>query len=320
MAIILLLSGCSTTESTVEVEVPIERNVLSGLPGSDGPVIAVKFDDTKFSHPQKGIEFADVVIVSQVEGGLTRLLGIYTSRYPDLVGPVRSARISDIDILAQFGRVGFMYSGAQSKMRPVLAAANLVNLSAERNPPTIYIRDPARNAPYDMMVKVPELMTKAEGVDTVKSVGWDHGDLSDSATAVASVKINWPSASYEAIWNDASKMFNLNFDGMPNHDENGKALGSNMMIVQLVEITPSEYGDKFGGITPKSHVIGSGDAYLLRDGTITKVRWSRPDAVSETLWTLPDGSPAFFAPGQVWIFLTDKQPEITYPSPKAATE
>ncbi len=80
-------------------------------------------------------------------------MGIYSSNYPEALGPIRSARISDLSILGEYGRVGFLYSGAQSKMRPVIAEANLINLSAERNPPSIYFNDPSRRSPYSMMVK-----------------------------------------------------------------------------------------------------------------------------------------------------------------------
>ena len=310
----LVLSSCSFpslpfTEPSPEPE----RNVLTGEVGSNGKVIAVKFDDTRAAHPQEGVEDADVVFITQVEAGLTRLMGIYSSKYPEQVGPVRSARISDIDILAQFGRVGFMYSGAQSKLRPVLASANLENLSAERNPPSIYFNNPGRLAPYAMMVRIPLLLEKAADVDVVSSIGWTHGAKSDSAKIVESVKVYWPNASYEAFWNETSNQFDLNFDGEPNLAKSGKRLGSNMMIIQLVEIYPSEYGDKFGGITPKSEVIGSGAAFLLRDGTITEVTWSRENPTAPTKWTLPGGETANFATGQVWIFLTDKEPEIRFP-------
>ncbi len=309
------LTGCSVSNLPfVDSSPEPERNVLTGDVGPNKRVIAVKFDDTRAAHPQEGVEAADVVFITQVEAGLTRLMGIYSSSYPEQVGPVRSARISDIDILAQFGRVGFMYSGAQSKLRPVLAAANIENLSAERNPPSIYFNDPDRIAPYAMMVRIPLLLKKAENVDLVKSVGWNHGEISEFAVPVQRVKISWPNASYEAIWNEASNRFDLNFDGEANLAKSGKRLGSNMMIIQFVEITPSEYGDKFGGITPKSKVVGSGKALLLRDGTITKVLWNRQDASSPTSWTLPNGEEAYFATGQKWFFLTDQEPEITYPA------
>ena len=308
------ITSCSTSNLPfVSSEPEPERNVLTGEIGSNGKVVAVKFDDTTLAHPQDGVENADVVFVTQVEAGLTRLMGIYSSNYPDAVGPVRSARISDIDILAQFGRVGFMYSGAQTKLRPVLAAANLENLSAERNPPSIYFNDPERIAPYAMMVRIPLLLEKSKNLELVKSVGWEHGELSESARAIESARIEWPNASYEAFWNKSAKRFDLNFDGKANFAKSGTRLGSNMLVIQLVKIAPSEYGDKFGGITPKTTVIGEGRAFLLRDGTATEVTWSRLDAESETSWKLLDGTPAYFATGQVWFFLTDKEPEFVIP-------
>lgn len=310
----LVFTSCSLSDlPLVESKPEPERNILTGEVGSNGKVMAIKFDDTRAAHPQEGVESADVVVISQVEAGLTRLMGIYSSNYPEQVGPVRSARISDIDILAQYGRVGFMYSGAQSKLRPVIAAANLENLSAERNPPSIYFNDPERIAPYAMMVRIPRLLEKAENVDLVKSVGWSHGELSEFAKPVSRVKINWPNASYEAIWDEEKERFLLNFNGAPNLAKSGLRLGSNNLIVQLAEIKPSEYGDKFGGITPKTSVIGAGKAFLLRDGTITSVNWNRESATSPTTWSLDNGEPANFATGQVWIFLTDQELEISYP-------
>jgi hypothetical protein len=84
------------------------------------------------------------------------------------------------------------------------------------------------------------------------------------------------------------------------------------MVIQMVSIKPSEYGDKFGGITPKTTVTGSGTAYLLRNGAVTRARWERPTLESPTLWTLEDGTTAFFQRGQVWVFLTDQEPEFEY--------
>ena len=319
-SMLVAISACSSFPGLKTSEPEVERNVYTNLLGKNGEVIAVKIDDTNAAHPQEAVEFADVVFVTQVEAGLTRLMGIYSSNYPELIGPVRSARISDIDILAQFGRVGFLYSGAQSKLRPVIAQSNLVNLSAERNPPTIYFNDPSRNPPYAMMVKPNLLLEKTDALVMAQSVGWSHGQRSDSARRVESVKINWPNAQYQAYWSKAEKRFLLKHNGRENLSSAGVALGSNMMVIQKIEITPSEYGDKFGGITPKNHVVGQGEAFLLRDGRVTKALWSRESATAQTKWTLPDGTEAKFADGQVWFFLTDQEPEFTYPARKTPTQ
>ncbi len=314
--VLVSLSACANLNSPFSGNKPEpERNVLTGEVGSNGQVIAVKFDDTPFAHPQEGVEKADVLFVTQVEAGLTRLMGIYSSNYPEQLGPIRSARISDIDILAQFGKVGFVYSGAQSKLRPVLAGANIVNLSAERNPPSIFFNNPDRIAPYAMMVRLPSLLEKAGEVDQVKSVGWEHGEISKFAFPVSDAKVLWPNASYKLNWDETTSKFLLDFDNKNNFAFSGERLGSNSMVVQIVKIAPSEYGDKFGGITPKSEVVGEGQAFLFRDGTVTKILWKRATAAEPTIWLLEDGTPAFFATGQVWIFLTDRAPEITYREP-----
>ena len=314
LILVLNLTACSVLPTDNSAKVEVERNVLTGLPGINGQVLAVKFDDTTYSHPQDGVEKADVVFVTQVEAGLTRLMGIYSSNYPEILGPVRSARISDVDILAQFGKVGFLYSGSQSKLRPVLANANLINLSAERNPPTIYFNDPNREAPYAMMVKPNLLLEKAEEVTVVRSVGWQHGTRAPSAVKIASATIRWPNAVYKATWSGENRKFLLEHDNKINLAFSGVQLGSPMMVIQMVTIKPSEYGDKFGGVTPKTTVIGEGEAYLLRNGTMTQVRWKRDSAESPTQWSLPDGSVAKFARGQVWIFLTDQEPTFEFPS------
>lgn len=320
IALILLatLTSCSFLSNQNEAAPEIERNVLTGMPGENGKVLAVKFDDTTYAHPQEGVESADVVFVTQVEAGLTRLMGIYSSTYPEILGPVRSARISDIDILAQFGKAGFVYSGSQSKLRPVLAAANIVNLSAERNPPTIYFNDPARTAPYAMMVKPNLLLEKAAEVSDVKSIGWNHGARAANSTKITSATIRWPNAVYRATWSKVEKRFLLDHDNKVNLSADGERLGSPMMVIQLVNIKPSEYGDKFGGVTPKTTVTGTGVAYLLRNGSMTRAQWSRETADSPTTWTLADGTDAKFQRGQVWFFLTDQEPEFEYPVRKPA--
>ena len=322
ISILIVLSSCASPSNLVKKISPakVERNVLTNLPGTNGPVLAVKIDDTNAAHPQVGLNSADVIYIEQVEGGLTRLAAIFTDKIPDLIGPVRSARISDIEILEQYGRVGFAYSGAQSKMRPVIAAANLENISAERNPPSIYQSDKNRFAPTNMMLDAKALLKKTiddEGkkIDTVKSVGWQFGKGSELAKDLVSAKIEWPAAKYGITWSASEKRWLLTFNGKPNLDSNGRQLGSPNFVIQKVSITDSIYGDKFGGVTPMSKTVGSGTGYLLRDGKIVPIKWDRPNSQVGTIWTLTDGTVANFADGQVWIALIDTDPELEYPVP-----
>ena len=312
----LFLSSCASLPFAEE-KIEIERNLYTNIPGSSGKVFAVKFDDTNEAHPQQGVESADIVYITEVEAGFTRLMGIYSSNYPEVLGPIRSARISDLSILGEYGKIGYLYSGAQSKMRPVISAANLVNLSAERNPPSIYFNEPSRRSPYSMMVRPNLLLEKAGDVELAKEPGWQHGARAEDAKKIISAEIEWANASYEAAWSVEEKRFLLKHNGKANIASSGIQLGSPMMVIQMVKISPSEYGDKFGGVTPKSEVIGSGHGYLLRNQRVVKVLWNRASLSEPTTWSLEDGSPAYFARGQLWFFLTDNEPKFTY-LPKAA--
>jgi hypothetical protein len=292
------------------------KNFFTGLAGENKQILVVKIDDTNAAHPQIGIEDADLVYVEQVEGGLTRLAAIYTSKLPPIIGPIRSARISDIELLAQFGRVGFAYSGAQSKMRPVIAEANLENLSAERNPPSIYGKDPNRIGPVDMILKPELLLERANAnpkirIETANASVFAFGDAPKGETNTAIAKIKWPSAKYELRWDSANEKWLIYFNEKPNMAANGEHLYADTAIIQIVSITPSIYGDKFGEITPFSKTTGTGTAVMLRDGFSYQISWQRNLETDVTTWKSEDGDVANFKPGRTWIFLTDKAPVLT---------
>ena len=313
--IILSLTGNTNLPKLPLVKEPA-KNFFTGLAGENKQILVVKIDDTNAAHPQIGVESADVVYVEQVEGGLTRLAAIYTSKLPPLIGPIRSARISDIELLAQFGRVGFAYSGAQSKMRPVIAAANLENLSAERNPPSIYGKDPDRPGPVDMILKPDLLLERANAnpkirIETATASVFPFGDAPKGETNTAVAKVKWPSAKYELRWDSTNEKWLIYFNEKPNMAANGEHLYADTAIIQIVSITPSIYGDKFGEITPFSKTTGSGKAVMLRDGFSYQISWQRNLETDVTTWKSADGGIANFKPGRTWIFLTDKAPVLT---------
>ena len=309
----LVLTGCAAVSDLLPEKKA--TSVLSGREGIDGQVLAVKIDDTNSAHPQIGLEDAEIVYIEQVEGGLTRLAAVFSTVIPQRVGPVRSARISDIDILSQFGRVAFAYSGAQRKLLPVIAAANLQDLGAQRQSPTIYTTDPNRNQPYAMVLRADLLMQKITDndlqVDSAKNVGFIFGELQEGGTPIQKVEVNWPAATYSAEWSDTEARWLLSHNKKLNLAESGVVLGPTTFVIQMVKIVPSEYGDKFGGVTPLSETIGTGKAYVLRNGERFVTTWNRATADSGTTFSFSDGTTMNFDPGQVWVALTDREPEFT---------
>lgn len=298
---LLLLSACGASN----------LSSISGKVAPDGPILVVKIDDTNEAHPQIGIDKADLVYIEQVEGGLVRLAAIFSTEVPPKIGPIRSARISDIDLMSQFGKVAFFYSGAQSKFRSVIKAANLFDIGAEHESPKLYGRDEKRVAPYDMILDGEAAKSRISKLDvaTAKNIGWNFGELSNKGDPITSVKLHWPAANYRANWN--GKSWDLYHNGNPDVTSNGIQVSPTTFVIQNVVITDSIYKDKLGGITPLSITVGEGTGWVLRNGFAIKATWNRPDVLSGTTWSDAEGNEIKFAAGQVWIALTDQKPEFT---------
>lgn len=315
----LALVGCASDKGSTAKEDEKTFNSISGRIGVDGPILVVKIDDTSLARPQIGLEDADVVYIEQVEGGLTRLAAIFSSVIPQNIGPVRSARISDIDILSQYGKVIFAYSGAQRAMLTIIANSNLWDYGAQRSSPTIYTREETRPSPYDMVLRADLLLEKAKAdereIALSKSVGWSFGEAAVGGVAIDSVAVQWPASKYEATWSRAEKRWLLSNGGVANFAASGKQLGPTTFVIQSVEISDSIYRSADGSYTPLSETVGTGTGYILRDGRSFKANWSRPAAESGTTWTLADGSEIKFAPGSIWVALTDRKPDFTLTAP-----
>ena len=314
---IIALAFIPTSGPSIIEELFVEPtyNSLSGREGLDGQILAVKIDDTVAARPQIGLDKADIVYIEQVEGGLTRLAAIFSSEIPQLIGPVRSARITDLEVLAQYGTVVFAYSGAQSKFLPVIAASNLHDYGAQRQSPTIYTRDPLRSSPTNMVLRADLLMEKVADDEKVVSRSapnaWTFGDKPFSGSPISEVKVSWPAATYEFRWIAEENRWTIFNNGAPNLSASGAPHSPTTIVIQKVKIVPSIYGDKFGGVTPHSLTIGSGTGHILRDGESFPATWLRPDAQSGTTWKALDGTPLNFARGQVWVALVEKDPIFT---------
>ena len=146
---------------------------LTGVPMADPsvaahPAVVVKMDNSPWARPQVGINQADIVIELLVEG-ITRFALVYGSQTPNTVGPVRSARSSDIDLLAGLGRPLLGWSGANPTVtKQVTTAAGqglLIDASRGSNPPE-YWRDNTRQAPHNLFTSIPMLLSRFGAGDT----------------------------------------------------------------------------------------------------------------------------------------------------------
>ncbi|MEV5888790.1 DUF3048 domain-containing protein [Nonomuraea fuscirosea] len=323
-AVLLPLSACSSDEpaagqapqasaSAAPSEEPEEVNAHP-FTGKEyerlRPVLAVKIENTAAGKPQLGLKSADIVYIEQVEAGLTRLMAIFSSKLPAKVGPVRSARISDLHIAPQFGKPAFSYSGAQTKMLPFIAEASLFDVGDTRNPGA-YFRQPGRFAPYNLFANTKQLLAKAPKATKAKDIGFTFGDPpAEGGVERKSYSVKWPAARFTFAWSAEKKQWLIWQDGKKDMAAEGGQLGAPTIVVQYTKTERSEFHDKNQSYTPLVHTTGKGSAIVLRDGKAYKARWERESEDGGTTFTTPSGEPMNFAPGQVWVALASRKPVI----------
>ncbi len=290
---------------------PPPTTLLSGRRGKDDQVLAVKLDNTVNSHPHAGLIAADVIYLEEVEYGLTRFMAVFSSRYPRVVGPVRSARLSDLEILQQYGRVAFAFSGAQGPILDDIARAPLYPLSNDAGAGG-YSRNPDRTAPWDLFADPDQLLKGAKKATEAQDVGFVFDEETPAGgKRTREVTAFWPSAQAKFVWSPREERWLLTMDGSKAMSTEGPQLGGTTVIIQSVDVYPSEYGDSFGGVTPTTETVGNGKAWMFRDGQMWPITWSRPKPNAGTTWKFR-GKPIGFDPGQVWILLLDddRRPQI----------
>jgi hypothetical protein len=246
---------------------------------------------------------ADIVYVLPVEGGLSRFFVVFSSHLPPATGPVRSSREDDLELLAQFGKPAFAYSGATPHLLPFIHRGRIVDLYA--GTASGYYRSPDRIAPYNLYGRSASLLTQAKAghASDARDIGFRFSAAPPAGgRAAPSFTAAYPAAKFAFRWSAAQHRWLTWMDGAPARATEGGQLGGATVVVQYTTVRTSRFLE-YGSRPPFAQSAGSGRAVVLRNGRAYDVTWSRPSPGSGTVYTLPSGQRMTFAPGQVWVLL-----------------
>ena len=117
---------------------------------------------------------------------------------PPVIGPVRSAREDDLELLGQFGRPAFAYSGAQPQLLPVVQRARIIDLYDGRV--RGYFRDHSRVAPHNLYARSSAAARPAAGASRARDIGFRFGPAPPGGHQVTSLPVSYPAASFAFRW------------------------------------------------------------------------------------------------------------------------
>jgi len=264
------------------------------------PVLIVKIDNLEPARPQTGLTRADIVYLLPVEGGLSRVMAVFSSHIPPVVGPIRSSREDDIKLLRQFGRPAFAYSGADPRLLPLVHRARIVDLYAGFAGG--YYRDQRRFAPHNLYAHARQLLAEAPRAGDAHDIGFRFGPAPPGGHVTTSRSVAYSAASFRFRWSAARHRWLVWMDGSPAESTEDGQFGAATVVIQYTTVRDSRF--HHAGIpSPYAETTGAGPAIVLRDGKLWNARWSRPLADGGTTFTTGAGRPMTFARGQVWIVL-----------------
>ncbi|HEU5035315.1 MAG TPA: DUF3048 domain-containing protein [Mycobacteriales bacterium] len=282
---------------------------LTGVPAKPGQkvhrvALAVKIDNVDEARPQSGLERADLVVEETVEGGLTRLFAVFQCSSAPTVGPIRSARTSDGDLLRLLDGAVFAYSGANPKAIAPVAATSKAVLIAYDSLPQYFHRDPSRPAPHNVYSSTATLLAaglaRNHKLDAPPPV-FSYGQPAHRGQRARSVALKWPAASAAWSWN--GKVWQRTQNGSADTVTGGTRVSADNVVVMSIAVKSTGLHDVLGNASPDDVVTGSGKVWVFRDGRVIRGTWSRPDRTKPMRLTDSHGKLLLLTPGQTWIEL-----------------
>lgn len=273
------------------------------------PALAVKIDNAPGGRPQWNLADADLVFEENVEG-ITRFIAVYHSTTPDRIGPVRSARLGDLDVLAALNRPILAWSGGNPGVTSYVVAAHrlgwLANLTAQST--SCYWRSTTRRAPHNLLLDPSCAWSSTTYAGPARPVfARDEPGEDGRAEVVTSLgrpdrrfDVRMDGVSISWVWDADAGHYLRRQAGDWHVDADGDPVAATNVVVLDVDYVPSVVDER----SPQAETVGSGSAVLHRGGTAIVGRWSRATRFDPFTLTTAGGEPLTVAPGSVFVELT----------------
>ena len=299
------------TGQMVEDPAVLQRRPLLVRIGNDSQV-----------RPQYGLSQADVVYEEAMDGWtLTRLTAIVWSKDPDVLRPIRSARLFTIELGYMFDGV-LVHSGANDQVRWILSQSTLTDLDEFFHGAPYYWLDPEGAwKDYPWMGRV---ATSAERVrdylaaknmdKAVQLPGFAFSEDPPEGEAATYILVPYPSRTVvEWEYETEGGGYRRVVEGEPQTDRlNGQQLVADNVIVHYAEYQETDVLDVNGAPTLNIVSTGEGRAQVFRNGSMIEAKWIRAEREDFCQYVYLDGSPVPLRPGQTWIAVVPLEYEITY--------
>ena len=323
------------TQSYGPSDFPSNVNPLTGLPVEAPSLLerrpmAVKVQIfPRGQRPPWGVSAADIIYDYYQNNGMTRFHAIFYGQDAEKVGPIRSARLLDRELVQMYKSV-FAFGGADRRILKRLFNSDfsdrLLLEGYGKCPPMCRI-DPNG---YNYLITNTKEMTdyvNEQGISNERQnldgMLFDSAAPEDGQTGTQNyVRISisaynrWDYDPESGLYlryqdtteaNDAASEV---YAPLVDKGNNQQLTAANVVILLI----PHKYFYK--SKSGSSEIIdiklnGTGKAFAFRDGKMYKVIWNRPESDSVLYLTFPDGSLYAYKPGNTWYEVVGETSKVS---------
>ncbi len=277
---------------------------LTGLPIDAAiaarPALVVKIDNAPGGRPQWNLADADLVIEVNVEE-ITRFVAVYQSRLPDRIGPVRSVRTSDLDVVSALNRPVLAWSGGNrgvtGAVRSRAAAGLLVDLSAQHS--GCFYRSQTRPVPHNLVLDPICAFESAPTAGPARPLfERDIGAPPPwAATPVGRFDVGMDGLTITWVWDAATGRYLRRQRGRWHTDLDGDVVSATNVVVMQVAHEPSVIDAR----SPHAITTGAGPVVVHRGGVAIEGTWWRDDPRQGFVLLDRAGASLTLAPGTVFV-------------------
>jgi hypothetical protein len=279
------------------------------------------------TRPPWGLSFADIVYDYYHNDGYSRFHAIFYGQDAELVGPIRSGRLLDSDLIRMYQSI-FAYGSADSRVnqrffnaeyanRLILEGATVKCPPSNATPPATAVPlcryDPSG---YDHLLGNTAALSQLATSRKVDNVRQNLNGMSFSTSIPANgvagnqLFVRYSGDNYLRWDYDPASGKYLRFQDDVYDQGQGESYAAltdrlnNQQISAanvIVIVVPHTYFTPPPGEIVEILLSGTGKAYAFRDGQMYEVTWNRPGLNTVLYLTNADGTRFNFKPGNTWI-------------------
>ena len=296
------------------------RNPFTGEEVSDPAIlnrrpIAVKISNSppKWVRPQSGLSEADLVFEHVTEGLITRFTAIFYANTPEKLGPIRSARLIDLDIQVMYD-AALAYSGSSIGVSRKLFASEFRSRILRTSSQGYYRT--GENKPYEhTLYAEPEglwqaLTDRSENhepdLQNIMTFSTLPPNGSERANAITVNYRDWTVIEWR--YDAESGKYQRWVEGVEHTDANTDSqIDSTNVIVIFTNdtldrsICETQSGNSCLAFSRVIDLLGTGPGILLRDGRQYVITWRRNVATDLLTFENQSGNPVPLQIGNSWI-------------------